>query len=84
MSEKTVVVKGVAEISWSVELPIEHQWDGKCCKDPAIEAAICSLPQDCDVFLFGKNGPPANVYVEVDERDFTVEEDERDPPKSSQ
>lgn len=72
-----VVVRGVAEVSWTVELPEEHKWDGQACKDPAVEAVLCSLPQDCDIFLFGEDKPPANVYVELTEQDVTVEEDHR-------
>ena len=77
----TVIVRGTAEVVWSVEIPVGHEWDGQACPDPAVEAVICSgASGEYDVFLFGVDKPPVNVYLDVEEEDIHVEDDPRDPP----
>lgn len=66
------------EITCSVRLPDGYERQGQACADPAIEAALSGFPQSCEVFLWGKENPPAHLHYEAHEEDCTVEEDERE------
>ena len=66
---KTVVVRGEMTVSWTVTLPVESRHIGMLCKDPAVEAAMEAVPQNTEVFLWGETMAPAQVFLEVDERD---------------
>lgn len=78
--ERTVTVTGTVEVRWTVEIPKQHEWDGQACTDPAVEAVICSgVSGEYDIYLFGEDKPPVNVYLDVGEDDVTIEDDDRDP-----
>jgi hypothetical protein len=70
-----VVVEGT--VTFTVELPDEHKYNGQACEDPAIECAMESMPRIMDILLWGEQEKPARVYLEVHEEDFHVEEDNR-------
>jgi hypothetical protein len=71
-------VSGILEINWTVELPDEKQRESNMCEDPAKEAVIEFIPQSGGVFIWGDDGPAAEVYLESYEEDIVIEEDERD------
>lgn len=70
-----VVVK--LEVTATVELPDEDKYNGQLCEDPAIEAALEAIPQAATVYLWGDDKNPARVYMETQEEDAEIEEDDR-------
>lgn len=66
------------KVECSVMLPAGREHEGQACDDPAVEAALCGLPQVCEVFLWGKENEPARLHYEAHEEDCIVEEDERE------
>ena len=73
-------VSGIVELRWTVRLPDEHLRNPAgegLCDDPAIEAVLAFVPQMGNVCLRGEDGPEIEVYTELHEEDFEVEEDER-------
>ena len=43
------------------------------CEKRAVEAALCALPQNVEIFLDGENEKPAKVFIDASET-FNVEE----------
>lgn len=74
-----VYVSGEVHVRFSVELPEARARDGQACEDPAVEAVLAALPQHVCVHIWGTDEEGAHVYLEVDECDVTVEDDDRDP-----
>lgn len=74
---KTVTVSGIMEVSWTVELPEEHKYNGQACEDPAVECALSAITQHCSILLWGEREPHARVYLDVGEDDVRVEDDDR-------
>lgn len=77
-------VRGQATIYWTVDLP-EGKERGKD-TDPAIEAVLGFIPQSGLVYLWGRDpaDPAADVFVELDEADIEIEEDNRYDPLDKQ
>lgn len=75
--KKTVHVAGVMSVHWTVELPVGREHEGQACDDPAVEAALCAVQDQCGIHLWGKDESPAEVTLEVCEGDVEVEEDDR-------
>lgn len=71
-------VSGTLEISWTVDLPDETADKGMMCEDPAKEAVIEFIPQSGKVFIWGMDKEPVEVWIEKQEADVEIEEDERD------
>jgi hypothetical protein len=74
-------VSGKAELLWTVRLPDDHQYNEKnegLCDDPAIEAVLEFIPQMGKVFLREDESKPIEVYTELHEEDFEIEDDHRD------
>lgn len=73
-------VSGVVTLNWSVRLPDNHQRNLKgegLCDDPAIEAVLAFVPQMGKVFLRGEDSDPIEVFLELHEEDFEIEDDFR-------
>lgn len=75
---KTVHVAGEVTLHWTVELPEKYPHEGLACKDPAVEAVLAAVGQSADILLWGKEEPPAKVFLEVDEEAVEIEEDDRE------
>lgn len=73
-----VRVTGEVVIQWCVDLPDETMDIGVVCDDPAVEAVICAIPQSIDVYIWGEDHEPAKVFMECNEADVAIEEDERE------
>jgi hypothetical protein len=76
-------VNGKAILMWTVQLPDNHQYNEKnegLCDDPAIEAVLAFIPQMGRVSLRGQS-ETIEVYTEMHEEDFEIEEDFRDEKK---
>lgn len=73
-----VRVSGKMEVLFTVELPIEHAHEAVACDDPAVEAAMQGFNSHVSTYLWGQDKPAASVYLEVNESDVEVEEDERE------
>jgi len=74
-------ISGRVELLWTVRLPDNHQHNDKgegLCEDPAIEAVLNFIPQMGKVFLRGEASEPIEVYAELHEEDFEIEEDSRE------
>lgn len=74
-------VSGKVELSWTVRLPDDHQRNGKgegLCDDPAVEAVLKFVPQMGKVLLREDESEPIEVYTELNEEDFEIEEDGRE------
>lgn len=74
-------VSGKVELNWTVRLPDDYQYniDGEgLCNDPAIEAVLKFIPQMGKVLLREKQSKPIEVYTELHEEDFVIEDDLRD------
>ena len=75
-------VNGRVELSWTVRLPDNHQYNERLeglCDDPAIEAVLKFIPQMGKVWLReDEDMAPFEVYTEMHEEDFEIEEDNRD------
>jgi len=74
-------VSGKVELSWTVRLPDDHQHnkDGEgLCNDPAIEAVLDFIPQMGKVLLRENESEPIEIYTELHEEDFEIEDDHRD------
>ena len=71
-------VCGTLEINWSVVLPDGKEDAGTVTDDPAIGALLDFLPQSGQVYLWGENDKPVDVFIESFEEDVVIEEDERE------
>lgn len=74
-------VSGIVELKWTVRLPDDHQYNAKgegLCDDPAIEAVLDFIPQMGRVTLRENESRPIEVYTELHEEDFEIEDDLRD------
>ena len=73
----TVKVSGIAQVSWTVVLPTEHQHEGVVCKDPAVETVLEAIQDSCDISLWGHSKPDIHVELDLDEVDIEIIEDDR-------
>jgi len=64
-----------AEVIITVTLPIGREHDAMCCDDPAVECAITAIPQHSFLYLWGESSEPAEVWMECNEMDVEIEED---------
>jgi hypothetical protein len=75
-------VSGIAKVAWTVELPddpkLQH-YERTIATDIAIGVILEYTPQMGRVYAFDDDKDFANVYIELHEEDFEIEEDERDP-----
>jgi hypothetical protein len=71
-------VCGILEINWSVVLPDGKEDVGTSTNDPAIGALLDFLPQSGQVYLWGEDEKPADIFIEYFEEDVVIEEDERE------
>ena len=76
-SPKTVRVAGEVVVRWEAKIPVDRQHEAYACEDPAVEVVLAAVNENVDVFLWGRDEAPANVYLEVSEEDVTIEEDDR-------
>ena len=73
-------VSGKVELNWTVRLPDDHQYNKKgegLCDDPAIEAVLDFIPQMGKVLLREDESEPIEVFTELHEEDFEIEDDHR-------
>lgn len=70
-------VQGTATIQWTVRLPAGKETNGVACDDPAVEAVLSHISQSSGVYLWGTLEEPAEVFVEIDEKDVEIEADDR-------
>lgn len=69
MSEAKVHVE-IDMLTFRVDLPEEIVDDGEGhptdeARRRAIEAALCALPQEIEVYIDGEDKPPARVFVDA-------------------
>ena len=69
-------MRGEARLLFVVEMRGETAREKVVCDDPAVEAVLEGIPQSLDVYLWGKNTPPASVFFEIHEEDIKIEEDD--------
>lgn len=74
----SVDVRVKLEVECTVTLPDGYERKGQACDDPAIEAAIEGITQQCDIWMWGKDAPVARCFYEVSESDAEIVEDERE------
>jgi len=65
------------DLEIDVRLPEGVVWDNGAlspeCRRRAIEAALCSLPQQAKIYLDGEDAAPAEVWIDANEA-FSVDE----------